>query len=777
MNTQSFLQSKGIQTVFAVNPYVVAEKRETELKPEHTNRGITRTELLIELDLKEGIENNEQSKNYLYQLQLRNLERLERAGFEAYLFNHKGKCPHIRLYGFEGITKENHESYFINFVQKYCEPNPVWASYDKSFYSTFHWCPIEFQTHYKYGTIYELEKFVNVGIKNKFEPELVTDIKDNSKRKVELDYLNILQKSDADEQERVSCVMQIVNKMKLNKDETMGFIIKHNKWNNFDPIITASKIDYIWKYTEKPNPVQIARLKKEIVIPSSGKIISKFAEEVANEIKDKNEVFYRVDAKEIIEIGKIKILDAEQETYTGFLEIKPSRFITILERYILPGNLVENKRTRELEFKEKSITSELAATTLCSDILQKALPQVQRIFTIPLPIMYKGELTFPKQGYDERFGSWLPYDAPNITEPEMSLEEAKKLFKEIFEEFCFETQQDYYNAIAGLLTPYLRGLFPTFSTRTPVFFYLANRERAGKDYLAGITGIIYEGFNLEEAPICNSEKGGNNSEELRKKLLSAMIGGRKRIHFSNNKGYIDNAVFEAITTTEKYSDRLLGKNEILTFDNELDFSLSGNVGVGFTPDFANRCRFVRLFLDIENANERKFKKSNLHSFVLQNRSKIISAMYCLVRNWKNKGMPEGSLNFASFPNWAKICGGIMESAGYGNPCVIEKDIITIAGDQETTDMKLLFEKANEIYGESPIMKEAIVRLVKDLELFGYWDLDSNRSDQTKFGNLLTKYVGRILSDIKLQGTIAGARPSRQKYVFSKNFKEATLIDF
>jgi hypothetical protein len=51
-----------------------------------------------------------------------------------------------------------------------------------------------------------------------------------------------------------------------------------------------------------------------------------------------------------------------------------------------------------------------------------------------------------------------------------------------YKEFCFKDEQDKINAIAGLLTPYLRGLFKNFNTRTPLFFYMANRERAGKDY-------------------------------------------------------------------------------------------------------------------------------------------------------------------------------------------------------------------------------------------------------------------------------------------------------
>jgi len=521
--------------------------------------------------------------------------------------------------------------------------------------------------------------------------------------------------------------------------------------------------------------------KEEIVLPGLGKVISKFAEEISVEIKNKHKLFYRPDSKEIIEIGKIKHIDTDEEAYTGFLSIRSNRFITLLEQYISPGIYVKKNNGdngTEWVFKEKSISSELSGTLLASEILQKALPQIRRIFTIPIPILYKEELTFPVVGYDSRFGSWLPQDAPRLDNPEMSLEEAKKVFKDVFKEFCFQKQQDYYNAVAALLTPFLRGLFSSFSIRTPVFFYLANRERAGKDYLAGVTGIVYEGYALEEPPICNSEKGsGNNSEELRKKLLSSLMVGRKRMHFSNNKGYIDNAVFEAITTLEKYSDRVLGRTESLMFDNELDFSLSGNVGVGFTPDFANRCRFIHLFLDIENANEREFDKPNLHQYVMSNRSLIISAMYALVRNWEIKGKPKGSVNFASYPQWSNICGGIMEAAEYGNPCKADSEVVTVAGDAETTDMKYLFEVLYEQVAEKVIEKKAIAQYAIDNDLFKYWDLENNRGDQTKFGNLLTKYIGRVLSEIRMVDTTLLVRASRKKFMFSKVKVDGEKIEF
>lgn len=525
-------------------------------------------------------------------------------------------------------------------------------------------------------------------------------------------------------------------------------------------------------FPEKPAEKEI-----EIILPGTGKLISEFTKEASEELKDKNTLFYKVDSKEIVEIGEIttEINGEEIETYTGFLEIKPNRFITLIEKYFTPGIIVKTKKGEEL-FVEKSINSELARTMLTSHILEKALPQITRIFTIPIPIILNGELTFPKKGYDPRFNSWLPNNAPEITEPEMELVKAKSILKNLFKEFCFEEQEDFDIAIAGLLTPFLRGLYSAFNKRTPVFFYLANRERAGKDYLAGITGLVYEGNSIEESPLSSGERSSNNNEELRKKIMSALMTGRKRMHFSNNRGYIDNAVFEGIITSEYHSDRVLGKNEILTFANELEFSLSGNTGVGFTADFANRCRIIRLLLDIENANERNFSNPNLHGWVLENRSLILSALYALIRNWIEKGKPKGSLPFASFPEWAKICGGVMEAAGYGNPCKLDVKSETITGDLETTSMKMLFELCFDAFPNQGINKKAIVSIVEDNELFHYLDLEK-RSDQTKFGNLLNKFVKRTLSGITLKVDDVNKRGSRREYVFSNQVDSKKLVDF
>lgn len=506
-------------------------------------------------------------------------------------------------------------------------------------------------------------------------------------------------------------------------------------------------------------------MKRRIELPNNGILISQFAKELAKKIKKENIFFYRNDTKKIVEVGKIKHADGNI-SYNGFIDIDGNRFITLIERYFVPWTTIYTK-TGSMNI-DKSMSHSVANVVLVADDFRDEMPIINRIFNVQIPIIYKGILTFPKKGYDIRFASWLPYNAPSMKNDEMSAEDAKKIIDSLFGEFCFKSEQDRTNAIAGFITPYLRGLFSSFSTRTPVFIYEANRERAGKDYLAGMSGILYEGYALEEPPISTSDKIQNNSEELKKKILSAMIYGRKRLHFSNNKGYLNNATFESVTTAERYSDRILGRSEILTFDNELDFSLSGNIGMTLTPDLANRSRFVRLFLDIEDANSRTFENPDLHGWLKSNREIVLSALYCLVKNWINSGMKHGSIPFASFPEWARICGGVMESIGYGNPCVQNTDTTGIAVDNETSEMKNLFELCYEQRPDKHLKKQDIIEIIKEHgeDMFGYVDWD-NKSDQTKFGNKIIKYVGRILSDIKLKVYDSSIRSTRWEYIFCK----------
>jgi hypothetical protein len=514
----------------------------------------------------------------------------------------------------------------------------------------------------------------------------------------------------------------------------------------------------------------LLHIKTMIELPGNGKLISQFADELGKGFADKNTIYFRPDTFQIVEVGNVKHIDTDERTYKGILEIHQNRFITLIERYFRPYITINSKGGVSTLYK--SLSPMNASIVMASDEFRDKMPAINRIFSIPVPILKNKELLFPKRGYDKRFGSFLPPNCPTISQPTMSLEEAKQIINDIFKEFCFKDEQSKTNAIAGLLTPFLRGLFPSFTTRTPVFVYDANRERCGKDYCANLTGILYEGVALEESPISTGDKNGNSNEELRKKIFTALLMGRKRLHFANNKGHINSAELEGITTRPDHSDRLLGHNKSYSLPNEIDYSLSGNIGMTMTPDLMNRSVFVELFFAGENANERRFSNPNLHGWLLDNRDIVISALYSLVRNWFAKGAPAGSIAFASFPDWARICGGVMEAADLGNPCK-RGDMKTMVVDNQTQDMKSLFEACHEKHGNNFITRDQVVEIIKEHgDMFSSTDFD-NRSGQTIFWGHFRRYVGREFSGILLKDD-GNERTVRTKYVFLKDDKMATF---
>lgn len=506
-------------------------------------------------------------------------------------------------------------------------------------------------------------------------------------------------------------------------------------------------------------------IRQKIQLPNDGKLISKFADELAERLKPENIFFNRPELNQIVEIGKIKNSNGEYEN-TGFIIVTGSRFVTIAERYFMPWTNVYTKFGKMIV--TKSMSTSTANLVLVSDNFKDQMPVINRIFRFPMPHIINGNLVFPEKGYDKRFGSWMSHNAPEILNPDMPLEEAKKILYFIYCEFCYLSDQDYTHAIARIITPMCRGLYPRYTCRTPLWFLMANREGAGKDFHEGITSILYEGVAIEEPPIATGEYGASGSnDELRKKLLSAAICGRYKLHFANNKGLIKNSVFEGILTSETFEDRKLGVNDMLTFPNEFEFSLSGNTGISMTPDLYRRTRTINLQLDIEESNKRIFKNPDLHGWVLKNRGLILSAIFSIIKNWFNKGMPKGSIPFASYVEWSHIVGGIMEAAGYDNPCKKEINFDISSIDIETIEMKSLFELCFELSPDTWLEKNDIKIIISnDGSIMP--DLDwEKRSDQTKFAIKLQKYVDRVLSDIRLIVENKNIRKERWKYKFTK----------
>jgi len=438
----------------------------------------------------------------------------------------------------------------------------------------------------------------------------------------------------------------------------------------------------------------------------------------------------------------------------------------MIERYASIGKWITDKDYGD-KFIIGSLSAEKADIILASHFIEEGLPQIQRIFNSPIPIFYNEKLTLPKKGYDERFCSWMNPDCVEMSHPNISLEDSKKVIEEIYCDFCFSDEQSKTNAIASLITPYVRGLFPTFNTLTPGFFYHGNRPGLGKDYGGAIPDLVIYGTHQEDTPICDGKEV--NNEELRKKITTAIKNGRPSMYFPNNKGYLNSVIYEKLITDKFWTDRILGINDEIIYPNELNIGLSGNIPIRYSEDFERRNIFILYFWANENINERTYKRKDLHGWILENRPLILSALHCLVKDWIKNGKKNGSEYITSFFDWGYIVGGIMENAGYGNPCIKKQNSKILCGDSDSDEFKDLWELCYGKYPNIPISKKQIIDLINlDGEIFTKYDfINNNRADQTNFSIKLRTYLNREFSDIFLKIDDVKQRVARQKFVFYK----------
>lgn len=492
----------------------------------------------------------------------------------------------------------------------------------------------------------------------------------------------------------------------------------------------------------------------EIELPGDNRPITSFSKEYSPIITEtnNNQIFYKPNENKYVEIVSFED-KLEKRKITGFQELRINRLINILESKI--KTFVWTKKDNEYVKTYRTLNEVKMKLLIENDDFKNSFPVVLRFLAYPMIILSENnDLIISKPGYNENLQSYFTEDCPKINF--MDINEAKKIINDIISDFCFKTEQDKIMALSYIITPACRGLYKTITSRTPLFLIKANRERAGKDYLAGVVGIIYEGKAIDDTPFNSGD--GQNTEELRKKLTSAIKTGRRRIHSSNNKGFLNNAILEQFLTSETWRDRELGSNTELILNNEIDVSLSANIGITYSADLFNRSRIINLEYYDEDANKRTFKIPDLHGYVKKNRQIILSAIFTIIKKWIDDGMIEYKESiFTSFNEWARIVGNIMIHNDMGNPCISQEDD-GIGGDKETSDFKALFElcaslqkeNLNYINGYKPsdIMNLIISEQQLESPIFSGWDFNELKV-RTKFGISLQKYLNREFSGIKM----------------------------
>jgi DNA polymerase-1 len=497
-----------------------------------------------------------------------------------------------------------------------------------------------------------------------------------------------------------------------------------------------------------------------VILPEVGRPDSEFADEIGKHIGGRKVWFNKGGAVVSVETKRL----TEKVTAQVFNQVSAVEACTAVEQFVQTGVVRTDKESDDRVFLPHTMSRECAGKLIASPQFRARLPEIIRILPIRLPIHLEGGIVFPEPGYDRRFSTYLDPKAPEICE--VPFDRAIELLTELHADFGWKDAQSLVHALARLITPYCRGLMG-WHARFPFWHFCGNRPRAGKDYLAGVTQLLYEGHTCEDAPL------ERESEETRKRITAALTSGRRTMHFANCQGYIQDAVLTQAITSSIFAARNLGSTDAradLKLPNEIEFSMSANVGLTFREDIEPRTRKISLCFYEENPNGRKFSKPDLHGWVLQHRSELLGAVDALVRRWKERGCPDGPTPFNSFPEWGNVVGGIMHTAGLGDPCLPHADQDDIGGDRSERAMRAVYKYAFAKHPGAWIPKGDLFSLLteiddEDLSFFGSFEEAQFTQTKKRIGLALKKFHRRELGGVVLEVDASG-KGSQQQVRFS-----------
>lgn len=284
-------------------------------------------------------------------------------------------------------------------------------------------------------------------------------------------------------------------------------------------------------------------------------------------------------------------------------------------------------------------------------------------------------------------------DAPT----ELEVHRAVKFILEPIQSFPFVSDADRNAWIGMALTPMLRFIAPG-----PYKLGLieAHQAGSGKSFLATMLAELHGGDVIPNLP--------SEDAELRKTVTSVLQTRSGVVVFDNVEGKVSSPILAALLTTQKWSDRLLGKNAKVQLVNDRMWVATGN-NIVIDGDMARRV--LRCVIDpgMPNPELREFD-FNPVDWIRAHRSEYLSALGVLIRSWVVKGRKLGdSPGSDSYATWRRSVDGILEAAGIAGSFDPQENRVQMGtSDEEWRDF---LEAAYAIFGERPWKVAELVEVI------------------------------------------------------------------
>ncbi len=460
----------------------------------------------------------------------------------------------------------------------------------------------------------------------------------------------------------------------------------------------------------------------KVLLPGAGVLLSHFATNLANVLKD----------KDIFLNGNLVVVPNEKG---HLIEVKPIEFRTDVEKHLICYALDPDKPNRPV-FKTMSLSD--AATVLASKPFMTTIREVRRVNSVRLPVLRQdGSIALLNPGYDPE-SQILTLDNAVSYSTQLGRDEAIAIIREVFSEFPFTDARSLSVSVAAMFSLYAHAILPEGCLR-PCFITVANSEGSGKSLLTKL--ILF--------PVVGAHPIGAKSrseDEIRKLLLATLMAGSPALLLDNLREHLESAALEAFITATIWQDRVLGKSLVFIGRNNVFVFITAN-NCSISNDMRRRSLFAELFNHADLSEDRKFRRRLEESDLQVLRPHLLAALWSLTRDWDLAGRPKPSKTHASFPEWTDIVAGIVEHAGFG--CPVESPQFRTEVNSDVGEMRRLVEAMSNNRDYLELNFADITRLAKRLGLFeriiGGEGEDMDKKARTSFSTFLRRYDHRHIA--------------------------------
>ncbi|MCU4654693.1 hypothetical protein N8I71_17780 [Roseibacterium sp. SDUM158016] len=237
-----------------------------------------------------------------------------------------------------------------------------------------------------------------------------------------------------------------------------------------------------------------------------------------------------------------------------------------------------------------------------------------------------------------------PEVAIPISPSAREVEKALATLMKPFEDFPFVEPLDRGIFLAALLSAAVRGILPT----CPGFGFDAPVQGSGKTLLAQCVAVL----SGDHDPVVYPHASGRDDEEVRKRLMSFLRTGAKAMVWDNVLGTFDSASLAAALTSEKFTDRVLGRSEVITVPNKSLFMFTGN-NLTLQGDLVRRILVCRIDPRTDQPFKRSFDLDPL-VHVREHRVELIAAALTVLRGCLSSDAEKLVGRMASFEGWSDL---------------------------------------------------------------------------------------------------------------------------